>query len=123
MIGRRVSVLLACAALAACGGEGGAAAHAECAGGAHPDLSVWAEHERLIGATFTLTGVEPGRNWRVVVVHEGRVTWRGSARAWRNGVLEVRRKLHDLPGADRISVRAYGPGGATCSASARLADV
>jgi hypothetical protein len=115
MIARRVSAMLALGALAAgCGGD------SQCGGGAKSKLSVWAEQERLIGAAFTLTGVRPGGEWRVVVVHEGRVAWRGSARADDHGSLKVKRRLDDYPGADRVAVRAHGPDGATCDAAVRL---
>ena len=60
--------------------------------------------------------------WRVVVVHEGRVEWRGSARA-HGGRFNVRRRLDDLPAADRVTVRASGPGGLNCTAAATLREL
>ena len=114
MIGRRLPLALALALLAGCGGDG------KCGGGVHSKLSVWAEKERLIGASFTLTGAEPGASWRVVVVHEGHVTWRGKARVGADGTLKVKRRMDDYPGADRVAVRAYGPGGATCAEAMQL---
>jgi len=62
-----------------------------------------------------------GARWRVVVVHEHRVTWRGSARAHgRYAGFEVRRHVPDFSGADRVTVRATDPRGLSCSASATL---
>jgi hypothetical protein len=63
--------------------------------------------------------VRSGSRWRVVVVHERRVASRATLRA-RSGGISLRRSLPDLDGADQVSVRASGPGGATCSASASL---
>ena len=114
MIARCLPVLLAPLILAGCGGGD------QCGGGAKSSLSVWAEKEHLIGAAFSLAGAKPDGEWRVVLVHEGRVVWRGSARADTRGALKVKRRLDDYPGADRIAVRAHGPGGATCAATARL---
>jgi hypothetical protein len=58
--------------------------------------------------------------WRIVVVQEGRVAWRGRARA-RSGRLRVARRLTDLTGVDRITVRGRGPRGIVCVASGTLA--
>ena len=117
MIARRLSVVvLLLAVLAGCGGD------SQCGGGARSSLSVWAEKERHIGATFMLSDARPGAAWRLVVVHEGHVAWRGRALVDRNGGLKVYRRFGDYTGADRVTVRAYGPGGATCAAAARLSD-
>jgi len=62
-----------------------------------------------------------GERWRVVLVHERRVAWRGSVRTSRSrGSFRVRRTLRDLRGSDRVKVRASGPRGVTCSAAATL---
>lgn len=62
-----------------------------------------------------------GASWRVVIVQERRVVWRGSARTRSpSGSFEVSRLLRDLPGGDRISARAWGPRGVTCEAAATL---
>jgi hypothetical protein len=57
--------------------------------------------------------------WRVSIVQERRVAWRGRART-RAGGLEVEYGLNDLPGADRVNVRAVAPHGLTCVAAATL---
>jgi hypothetical protein len=48
------------------------------------------------------------------------VVWRGSVQA-RSGSFSVERRLRDLAGADRVSVRASGPRGVTCRLTATLA--
>jgi len=64
----------------------------------------------------------PGARWRLVLVHEGRVDWRGSARArGSRGGFELERRVRDYAGADRVRVRATDPRGLSCSASVTLA--
>ena len=58
--------------------------------------------------------------WRITMVHEGRVAWRGNRRTSSVGILELRRSVGDYRGADRVMVRALGPRGVTCVASATL---
>lgn len=61
--------------------------------------------------------------WRVVVVHERRVAWKGTVRTTRpGGSFELRRTLNDLAGADAVVVRALGPQGLVCRAGATLSD-
>jgi hypothetical protein len=66
-------------------------------------------------------GRRGGERWRVVLVHERRVRWRGRART-RSGShsFRVRRSLPDFSGADQVTVRASGPRGNTCVAGGRL---
>src|SRR5689334_15576294 len=62
-----------------------------------------------ISAHFLVDDAEPGPQWRLVVVHEGHVAWRGHGRPgpfW----------MDDYSGADHISIRATGPDGRICSA-------
>jgi hypothetical protein len=66
-----------------------------------------------IRAQFALPDGVP---WRLVVVHEGHVAWRGHA--GRRG----ERWLADYEGIDHVSVRAVGPGGRICTASADLSE-
>ena len=59
--------------------------------------------------------------WRVAIVHERRVVWKGSARTSRSSdAFRVERRLPDLVGADTVTARAWGPGGVTCRATATL---
>lgn len=63
-----------------------------------------------------------GERWRVVLVQERRVVWRGVMRtSGSGGSFRVRRVLEDLDGPDRVVARASGPRGLTCEASAMLA--
>ena len=59
--------------------------------------------------------------WRVVLVHERRVAWRGTFRTSRSGGgFRVRRSLQEFDGPDHVTARASGPGGLVCEASATL---
>ena len=58
-------------------------------------------------------------NWRVSIVQERRVAWRGRKRT-RAGQFEVEYRLTDLPGADVDAVRAVASHGLTCVAAATL---
>jgi hypothetical protein len=61
--------------------------------------------------------------WRLALVHESRVVWKGAARTTRlHRSVEVRRTLPDLPGTDTVTARAWGPRGLTCRATATLAQ-
>ena len=61
--------------------------------------------------------------WRVVLVQERRIAFKGAVRTIRpNGSFQVRRTLQDLAGADAVTARALGPGGLVCRAAAVLPD-
>jgi len=61
--------------------------------------------------------------WRITVVHERRVAARATRTIRRAGdSFELRRVVPDLQGSDTILVRAWGPRGLGCSASATLAE-
>jgi hypothetical protein len=67
-----------------------------------------------ISAHFTVDHAEPGTGWRLVVVHEGHVAWRGRGRPgpfW----------LDDYDGADHVSIRATAADGRICTAEETLA--
>jgi hypothetical protein len=62
-----------------------------------------------------------GTPWRVAIVHERRVAWRGAARtSGPSGSFAVSRTLPDLVGPDTVVARAWGPAGITCRATATL---
>jgi hypothetical protein len=72
---------------------------------------------------FVFNSGRGGERWRVVLVHERRVAWRGRARTRQgDGSFRIRRSLPDFGGADQIAVRASGPRGNTCAATGLLAD-
>jgi hypothetical protein len=75
-----------------------------------------------IEVRFELGASRAGGLWRLALVHESRVVWRGTARTTRYRPAEVRRTLPDLPGTDVLTVRAWGPQGLTCRATATLRD-
>jgi len=93
-----------------------------CGGGARAELRLRADDDE-IELRFVVARA-PGRaSWRVAVVHERRVVWRGQVRPQgASRSFRVRRTLEDLDGADAVMVRAWGPRGAGCRASATLSD-
>ena len=90
----------------ACGGNVSARLHAHGNG-------------REIEVEFVLRQARGEGLWRITITQEGRVAWRGRART-HGRRLSVRRRIGDLPGADRIMVRGLGPSGTTCVATATL---
>jgi hypothetical protein len=101
------------------GDDGDVRASGTCAGPAVSELRLRSD-DGSIEARFEARGVRRGTAWRVVVVQERRVVWRGTIRARRGGSVRVERRLADLSGADGVSVRASGPQGVTCRAQATL---
>jgi hypothetical protein len=112
-------------ALARGGGGGGG-------GGSRPEVRVAGACGR--GATSSLKlkardgGIEAefevhGRTglWRVALVQEQRVAWRGHMRTSSvSHSFSLERRLGDYPGPDQVLARAVGPRGITCSATATL---
>jgi hypothetical protein len=104
------------------GGEGGAEVRVagSCGSGATSKLRLRARDQE-IRVQFEVDQSRSGALWRVVLVQDRRVAWRGHART--GGVsdsFEIQLHLRDLPGADGVTARAWGPGGVTCAASATL---
>lgn len=61
--------------------------------------------------------------WRLLVLHERRIVARRTARSTRSSRgFEVRVVLPDYAGADVVTVRASGPGGENCTATATAAE-
>jgi hypothetical protein len=114
MLPRR-ALLLALVAVIGCGAE--EAGGERCGGGARPALTLRPAHGAIY-AKFSVEDARPGETWRLVLVHEGHVVWRGETRVTAHGGIYLRRKLGDYPGADSVRVRATGPDGATCGATA-----
>jgi hypothetical protein len=90
-----------------------------CGGSARSELKLKAR-DGGIEAEFEVDHARRGSLWRLTLSQEGRVVWRGSVRA-RSGSFSVERRLRNLAGADRVSIRASGPRGVTCRATATLA--
>jgi hypothetical protein len=120
------------AALAKGGGGGGG--HGGGGGGNRPEVRVAGVCGRGASSTlkvkardggleveFEVEHTRAGALWRVVLVQERRVAWRGRARTHRpSGSFSLEKRLSDYPGADQIMARAVGPRGITCQATALL---
>jgi hypothetical protein len=84
-------------------------------------LRLKADHD-VIRVEFEVDSRRARERWRLVLVHERRVVWRGSARTRSSGAaFRIRREIPNFDGADQVSVRGSGPGGNTCQATATLA--
>jgi hypothetical protein len=101
------------------GGDDEVRASGTCGGSASAELRLKAD-DGSIETRFEVRGVRGRSAWRVVIVQERRIVWRGSVRPGGGRSLRIERDLRDLDGADTISVRASGPGGVTCRASGTL---
>jgi hypothetical protein len=74
-----------------------------------------------IEAEFEVHHGRAGSLWRVTIVHERRVEYRGRRRiGGPSRSFEVDRRMADYSGADGVTARATGPGGVVCVASATL---
>jgi hypothetical protein len=92
-----------------------------CSGGAKAKLRLRADNGD-IELEFEIEHARAGVLWRIALVHERRVSWKGSARTTPpSGSFAIRRSLSDLPGYDTITARAWGPNGLACRATATLA--
>jgi hypothetical protein len=90
-----------------------------CGAGVSSELRV-DPRDDAIRVRFTVDGRRAREKWRFVLVHERRVVWRGHRRTGSGGKVRIRRSIANFAGADFVSVRASGPNGNTCSASATL---
>jgi hypothetical protein len=63
-----------------------------------------------------------GVAWRVALVHERRVAWKGTVTTRSGGSFELRRTVRDFRGADAVSAQAWGPRGVVCRAAVTLPD-
>jgi hypothetical protein len=121
MLASLVLALGAPAPALAHGGEGGdVRVSGTCGRGATSQLRLEEKHGG-IRVELRVRGRRSGERWRVVLVHERRVAWRGRARTGSSGSFRVRRFLADFDGADQVTARASGPRGNTCQATASLA--
>ena len=93
-----------------------------CGSGATSKLRLKSEDDG-IELRFEVDHSRAGVLWRVVLVHERRIAWKGAVRTTRpSGSFQVRRTVQDLAGADAVAARALGPGGLVCRAAALLPD-
>ena len=93
-----------------------------CGSGATSKLRLKSDDDG-IELRFEVDYSRAGVVWRVVLVHERRIAWKGAVRTTRpSGSFKVRRTLRDLAGADAVTARALGPGGLVCRAAAVLPD-
>jgi hypothetical protein len=116
-------VVLALAAPApalARGGDDDVRVTGTCGKGATSKLRLRAK-DGAIQVEFEVKANRGGQRWRVVLVHERRVAWRGRART-RSGSrsFRIRRSIPDFGGADQVTARASGPRGNTCEATGLL---
>jgi hypothetical protein len=93
-----------------------------CGAGASSKLRLRAK-DGAIRVEFEVRSRRRGESWRVALVHERRVVWRGRART-RSGSrsFRIRRSIPDFDGADQVGVRASGPGGNTCEAAGVVSE-
>lgn len=125
---RRLSLLVLVALVAAPpavaakgkgGGDDEARVSGRCSKGTASELRVRADDGDL-RIEFEVKKRRPRESWRVVLIHERRVAWRGTVRTSSSGSFRVRRSYDDYEGADSVTARATGPRGLTCTASATL---
>ena len=91
-----------------------------CGTGASSKLKLKSRDGR-IEAEFEVHHGRAGSLWRVTIVHERRVEYRGRRRiGGQSRSFEVDRRMPDYSGADGVTARATGPGGVVCVASATL---
>jgi hypothetical protein len=73
-----------------------------------------------IEVEFQIHHTRAGASWRLAVVHERRIEYRGRHRTRSTGALDINETIADFGGPDGVNVRAWGPRGLTCTASAVL---
>jgi len=70
------------------------------------------------GEIETRIRVEDADDWRIVVVHDGHVAWRGQ----RRGPFRYTHRMKDYEGADHVMVRITSPGGKVCTKTDLVSD-
>ncbi len=103
-------------------GRGEIRAAGTCGRGATSELRL-RSGDRGIEVRFEVDHARAGVRWRIALVHERRIAWKGAASTTRSGSFELTRTLPDLLGADVVTAIAWGPRGLVCRATAALADV
>jgi hypothetical protein len=121
---------LALAAIAAAAGCAVPAAWAEddrddvrvrgaCTGRSEARLRLRTDDGR-IRVEFELENRGPSTRWKIVVLHERRIAWRGGARTGPRRSLRLRRTVADWFGSETVAVRAVSRRGEACRASATI---
>jgi hypothetical protein len=107
------------------GGGGGDRGRSEvrvggiCGKGASSKLKL-KSRDGQIEAEFEVHG-RAGSAWRVTIVHEREVEYRGRRRiTGASGSFDVSYRMPDYSGADAVTARAVGPRGLVCVAAATL---
>jgi hypothetical protein len=113
------SLLAPATTLARHGGDDEARVEGSCGRGASAELRLKAD-DGAIEVELRVDSRRSGERWRVVLVHERRVAWRGTVRSRGGGSFRIRRTLPDFAGADQVDTVASGPRGLSCQASAVL---
>ena len=90
-----------------------------CSGSAKAKLRLRADSGE-IEVEFEIEHARAGVRWRVALVHERRVAWKGTARTTQDGALATNKTIPDLPGYDTVTASAWGPQGLACRATATL---
>jgi hypothetical protein len=108
------------AASARHGGDNGVRVAGSCGNSATSKLKL-KNDDGGIEVEFEVDQNRVGKRWRVTLVRDGRVVYRGSrTTAAPSGSFSLNRRIRNLAGADRITARGVGPGGLTCTAAATL---
>jgi hypothetical protein len=94
-----------------------------CTGPSTIELRLRERDDDRLRADFRVRTGGRGAAWSVVVVHERRIAFRGRARTGSSSAAFARRlSLPDWPGRDTVTVRALGPRGEVCRASATVRE-
>jgi hypothetical protein len=77
--------------------------------------------DHTIAVTFTVRSRRSGVTWRVVLLHERRIVFRGRLRTRPpKGMFVLHRSLPDWYGSEVVAARATSPKGEVCPVSVRL---
>lgn len=90
-----------------------------CTGSSQARLRVRADDGRL-RIELELANRGPATRWRVVILRERRLAWRGTVHARRGSTIRVRRSYRDWFGAETVTVRAVALRGEACRATATV---
>ena len=102
------------------GGDRGVRVAGSCGNGATSKLKLKAD-DGAIEVEFEVDQNRVGERWRVTLVRDGKVVFRGHRTTHApSGSFSLERRIRNLPGADRVTARGSGPGGLTCTAAATL---